>query len=76
MTDDILLMANVSHTDDNNNQYHYFCIAPPPFGYNAFMDVLEYNEERCQSSTPFSDSSSGTITLFITVTALAPVYDA
>ena len=27
MTDDILLMANVSHTDGNNNQYNYFCIA-------------------------------------------------
>ena len=26
------------------------------------------------SSTPLSDSSSGTITLFITVSALAPVY--
>ncbi len=32
MTDDILLMANVSHTDDHNNQYHYFCIAPPFLG--------------------------------------------
>ena len=28
------------------------------------------------SSTPLSDSSSGTMTLFITVSALAPVYDA
>ena len=28
------------------------------------------------SSTPLRDSSSGTITLFITVSAFAPVYDA